>query len=384
MRAAKQLTKHDPKHLDSIESLRGVAALMVLLYHLAELVKIPLPGSLGFISTHFGLGVPLFYTLSGFVLAYGYADRLEGRAQIWRFYIRRLFRIAPLFYAMLTLWLLANWVVWNRAFSLQTLFLNMSFVFGLVPGQHESIVWGGWSIGIEMIFYLVFPVIAILVPNVRTALAGFVVACILSSAVFGALSAAGLGSYAYMNLGTHLPFFMGGILAFRIWQTMRLARLPSLGWGLLMASLLLALTVAGSDRLYAMLSKIDFERGVWAIVFGMLLLSACYVRNPVLESSPLRNLGKLSFSLYLLHPMIFVGLIKLDFPNYVAQLTHTAMANFLIASVISIGLVWMCSTLSFRFVESPGIEFGKRLAQQYADQPRRQGWAESSAKGNRC
>ena len=187
-----------------------------------------------------------------------------------------------------------------------------------------------------------------------------------------------------MNLGTHLPFFMGGILAFRIWQTMRLARLPSLGWGLLMASLLLALTVAGSDRLYAMLSKIDFERGVWAIVFGMLLLSACYVRNPVLESSPLRNLGKLSFSLYLLHPMIFVGLIKLDFPNYVAQLTHTAMANFLIASVISIGLVWMCSTLSFRFVESPGIEFGKRLAQQYADQPRRQGWAESSAKGNRC
>jgi peptidoglycan/LPS O-acetylase OafA/YrhL len=64
------------------------------------------------------------------------------------------------------------------------------------------------------------------------------------------------------------------------------------------------------------------------------------------------------------------------------QLTDTAMANSLIASVISIGLVWMCSTLSFRFVESPGIEFGKRLAQRYADQPRRQGWAESSAKGN--
>lgn len=359
------LAEHAPKHLDSIESLRGVAALMVLLYHLAELVKIPLPGSLGFISTHFGLGVPLFYTLSGFVLAYGYADRLEGRTQIRRFYIRRLFRIAPLFYAMLALWLLANWVVWNKAFPLQTLFLNMSFLFGLVPGQHESIVWAGWSIGIEMLFYLVFPVIAVLVPSLRTALAGFVVACILSSAVFSTLSAAGLGSYAYMNLGTHLPFFMGGVLAFRIWQATRFVRLPSLGWGLLLTSGLLALMLASSDQVVLLVTRFGLARSIWAVVFGMLLLSACYVRNPVLESGPLRNLGKLSFSLYLLHPMIMVSLIKLDFPKYVVQLTDTAMANFLIASVVSIGLVWVCSILSFRFVESPGIEFGKRLAQRF-------------------
>lgn len=337
---------------------------MVLLYHLAELMKIPLPGSLGFISTHFGLGVPLFYTLSGFVLAYDYADRLDGRTQIRRFYVRRLFRIAPLFYTMLALWLLANWIVWNRTFSLQTLFLNISFLFGLVPGEHESVVWAGWSIGIEMLFYLLFPVIAVLVPNLRTALAGFIVACVLSAAVFSTFSAAGLGSYAYMNFGTHLPFFMGGVLAFRVWQAMRFARLQSLGWGLLAAAALLALTVAGSDQLYTLLSRFGVERGVWAIVFGMLLLSACYARNPVLESGLLRNLGRLSLSLYLLHPMVMVTLIKLDFPKHVAQLTNTTMANFLIASAISIGLVWICSILSFRLVESPGIEFGRRLARR--------------------
>jgi len=359
------MAEHNAKHLDSIESLRGIAALMVLLYHLAELVKIPLPGSLGFIATHFGLGVPLFYTLSGFVLAYGYADRLEGRGQIQRFYIRRLFRIAPLFYAMLALWLLANWVVWNKTFSFETLFLNMSFLFGLVPGQHESIVWAGWSIGIEMLFYLMFPVIAVLVPNLRTALTGFVVACILSTAIFGTLSAAGMGSYAYMNLGTHLPFFMGGVLSYRLWQAMKFARMPGVGWSFLAGSILLAVAVASSDHLYSALVRIGFERGIWAVVFGMLLLSACYVRNPVLESGPLRNLGKLSFSLYLLHPMIMVSLIKLDFPKYVAQLSDGTMANFLIAAIISISLVWMCSALSFRFVESPGIEVGRRLAQRF-------------------
>lgn len=364
IRMANKLAEYHPKHIESIESLRGVAALMILLYHLAELVKIPLPGSLGFISTHFGLGVPLFYTISGFALAYGYADRLNKPAQIKRFYIRRLFRIAPLFYTMLCLWLLANWVVWNTTVSFRTIALNMSFLFGLIPGQHESIVWAGWSIGIEMLYYLIFPVIVVLIPNLWAALGAFVVACLLSTKIFHALSTAGFGSYAYMNLGTHLPFFAGGFVAFRLWQAMRFARIPRLGWGLLAVSGLLALLVAGSPYVYAALVDIGFERGIWAVVFAMLLLSACHTRNPVLESGPLRNLGKLSFSLYLLHPMIMAGLIKLDFRIWVIQLSEAAMTNFLIAAFFIIGLVWMFSSLSYRFVEAPGIELGKRLVKR--------------------
>lgn len=365
MRAANRLAEHNPKHIESIESLRGVAALMVLLYHLAELVKIPLPSSFAFISTHFGLGVPLFYTISGFALAYGYADRLDRPGQIKRFYIRRLFRIAPLFYTMLCLWLLANWAVWHRTFSFEAIVLNMSFLFGLVPGQHESIVWAGWSIGIEMLYYLIFPVLVVLIPNLWAALGAFVVACLLSTEIFRTFSASGLGSYAYMNLGTHLPFFVGGAAAFRLWQAMRFVQVATLGWGLLVASGLLALLVANSNYLYSALVSFGFDRGIWAIVFAMLLISACNARNPVLESGPLRNLGKLSFSLYLLHPMIMIGLIKLDFRARITQLTDVARTNFLIASLFAIGLVWVFSSLSFRFVEAPGIMLGKRLALRF-------------------
>lgn len=370
MRVANRLAESSHKYIESVESLRGVAALMILFYHLAELVKIPLPSSLAFISTRFGLGVPLFYTISGFALAYGYADRLDRPAQIKRFYIRRLFRIAPLFYTMLCLWLLASWVVWHKTFSFQTIVLNMSFLFGLVPGQHESIVWAGWSIGIEMLYYLIFPVIVVLIPNLWAALGAFVMACLLSTEIFRTLSAAGLGSYAYMNLGTHLPFFVGGVAAFRLWQAMRFAPMTGLGWGLLVASGLLALIVATSDCLYSALVGFGFERGIWAIVFAMLLLSACHARNPVLVSGSLRNLGKLSFSLYLLHPMIMAALIKLDFRIWITQLTDVTMVNFLIAAFFAIGLVWMFSSLSFRFVEAPGIELGKRLTQRFQESER--------------
>jgi len=157
------------RNLEGIEALRGVAALMVLLYHLVELLKVPLPGSLGFIRSHFGLGVPLFYALSGFVLAYGYSGNLRTPPDIRAFYIRRFFRIAPLFYSMLCAWLIVNWIVWQSKPSLVPLLLNVTFLFGLVPGMHESIVWAGWSIGIEMLFYLMFPVIALLTPTTVSA-----------------------------------------------------------------------------------------------------------------------------------------------------------------------------------------------------------------------
>lgn len=107
------------------------------------------------------------------------------------------------------------------------------------------------------------------------------------------------------------------------------------------------------------LDSIESLRGV--AVFGLLLLSTCYARNPVLESFPLRHLGQLRFSIYLLHPMIMVVLIKLEFPAHIAALTGDGMAGFLCAALIAISLVWTLSTLSFRFVEKPGIEFGRNL-----------------------
>ncbi len=282
--------------LESIESLRGVAALMVLFYHLVLLVKVSPPAGFGFIASHFGLGVPLFYTLSGFVLAYGYADALASRAQITHFYVRRVFRIAPLFYTALALWLAANWVMSGKTFSAQTLFLNVTFLFGLVPGQHESVVWAGWSIGIEMLFYLVFPLFRLLVPSVRSALLTFVVSCVVSVVVYRALVAAGLPSYAYMNLGTHLPFFMAGMGCYRCWQATKFARLPALGWGLLAAAVLLVVAITASLRFHVMVAGLGFERNIWAIVFALVILSVCFTRNPLLESAPLRHLGKLSYS----------------------------------------------------------------------------------------
>jgi len=358
---------HHGIQLNAIESLRGVAALMVVVYHLAELVKLPLPQALGFVPTYFGLGVPLFYTLSGFVLAFGYADRLDSRSQVMSFYVRRLFRIMPLFYTMLALWLVANWVVWHKTLPLQTIFLNLSFLYGLVPGQHESIVWAGWSIGIEMLFYLVFPVIAVLIHNTRSALIGFVVACVVSGATQGALQAAQMGSYAYMNLITQLPFFMAGLAAYRIWQRTGFLRHRA-GWLLLAVAVVTAGLLVTQWFYVLLVQKVSASAPMhlWAMVFALLVLSTCMASNPILERGPLRHLGQISFSFYLLHPMLLVGLIKLDFVARVGAVTPHVGLAFALGSAIAVALIWAASSVSFRLIELPGIALGRKLAAKVA------------------
>lgn len=361
------------RQLNALESLRGVAALMVLFYHLAELVKIPLPESLGFVSSHFGLGVPLFYALSGFVLSYGYASKLEGRSRIMAFYVRRLFRIAPLFYTMLALWLVVNYVLWDKLFTSQTLFLNVTFLFGLVPGFHESVVWAGWSIGIEMLFYLVFPVLILFAHDVKSAVVFYVVALVLGTAIQNALLGMDVGSYAYMNLGTHLPSFAAGIACFRIWEGMHFYRNKLAGWTLLSVALLLAVVLVAWKPLYLMLWQVPFgnlERNVWSIVFGAVILAVCITSVSVLERGPLRRLGKLSFSVYLLHPLLMLGFIKLGLPALVATHVPGLFAGFIVASMVTIGCVWLVSEFAFRFIETRGIDLGRRVAARYAEPAR--------------
>jgi peptidoglycan/LPS O-acetylase OafA/YrhL len=354
-------------HLNAIESLRGVAALMVLFYHLAELLKLPVPDSLAIMQTHFGLGVPLFYALSGFVLAFGYAGRLGSRDQVVGFYTRRFFRIAPLFYFMLVTWLAVNWVVLHSTSSSQTLFLNFSFLFGLVPGAHESVVWAGWSIGIEMLFYALFPIAIVVMTSVWSGCAAFLVSCILSAAVYNAFTSAGLTGYAYMNLATHLPFFVAGIVCFRIWERLRFAQVPLVGLALLLVAAAASVVLVKSDGLYTALVKLRFgaaERNAWAVVFGLLILSVCMAPLTILQRGPLRSFGKVSFSIYLTHPLVMLVLLKSQAVQMLSE--HVSGTNFVFAvgAFGTLAVVWAVSALSFRFIEQPGIALGRLIASQ--------------------
>lgn len=338
-------------HFNSLDSLRGIAALMIVFYHLVELVKVPLPEVLRFIPQYFGMGVPLFFTISGFVLAFGYADKLQfGGQEVINFYKRRFLRIAPLFYFVLIAWRVSGEYLWGWTTSIKSIFLNFTFLFGLVPGFHESLVMAGWSIGIEMLFYFIFPILILIVKDIKSGIVALLIACVLSSYEISAFSS--LGSYGYMNIVTQLPFFMSGLLAYQIWRLQRFKE-KSHGWiCLLVGACLIAFSVSDIGINY--LNKIGFGRNIWGIIFALLIFSSLLLSLSIMTRGPLKWFGERSYGAYLLHPIVFVVLIKINFIVLIAPLG--VWGSFLVSSLLSLAVISLLSEISYRFIELPGMK----------------------------
>lgn len=147
----------------SLDLLRGAAILLVLLVHCALTTTSFIPG-LGWFGKEYGeLGVQLFFIVSGYTMMLTFGDRVDFAAAR-SFYIRRIFRIVPLFWVAIVFYLLMTrgqgvrfWAPDGVSASdviLTFFFLQWSSVTAL-----NSVVPGGWSIAVEMQFYLLFPLI---------------------------------------------------------------------------------------------------------------------------------------------------------------------------------------------------------------------------------
>jgi peptidoglycan/LPS O-acetylase OafA/YrhL len=197
---------HGLPTLPALLGLRALAATSIILFHLHHLLSLPLPPGCGMVGSHFGLGVQMFFVLSAFSLCYSTAGSVSREGWLRDYMIKRIFRIAPLFYAALAAWVL---IFWSRGVlpNPYTLVLNLSFTFGLVPGRHESLVAAGWTIGVEMLFYCVFPLALVAVRTLRSALVLLVVTAAISVAGRHALTADGevLDGYGGLSIVTSLP-----------------------------------------------------------------------------------------------------------------------------------------------------------------------------------
>jgi peptidoglycan/LPS O-acetylase OafA/YrhL len=148
----------------SLDLLRGMAILLVLLGHCAWFTT-SIVASLGsFASNHGEMGVQLFFIVSGYtmMLTYGARDDLAAARS---FYIRRIFRIVPLFWLAILFYLLVTkgegliklWA--PDGISARDILLTLFFLHWSSVTAFNSVVPGGWSIAVEMQFYLLFPLI---------------------------------------------------------------------------------------------------------------------------------------------------------------------------------------------------------------------------------
>lgn len=149
----------DGYKLSAIDALRGWAIFLVIVVHTAELFH-ELPWPLKKLTNMGWYGVQLFFIMSAFTLIMSWQrqSRSNFSKKCLKFYIRRFFRIAPMYYSGAVLYFIIRQP--DDLFSIKQLMINLFFMNSWSPQTMPTVdgAWqvvpGGWSIGVE--FSLVF------------------------------------------------------------------------------------------------------------------------------------------------------------------------------------------------------------------------------------
>ena len=348
-----------------LDSLRGLAAAWVVFFHL---IYIPSPrlqtpdwawpwASIG------GQGVTLFFMVSAFSLCYTMPLHRREAAPLRSFYGRRFFRIAPLFYAMLvfTLWrdLRMGWDPHSPASIAE----SVLFVFNLVPGEQSGFVWASWTIGAEMLFYLVFPLLYRWTNSVNRACVLYAVSVVIAVAFKLALDKIGAADFFTMSVLHHLPIFALGIAAFRLYEQFALFGARRRAWLTLLGAILLSQALAMIAA--PLLGTTYYLQGPRYLLLMLLL---AFVPVGLVVNRVTTYLGKLSYSLYLIHPALIFALVP-AYRSIYAWDTPLSV-RYIAVAVLTFGLLTALSALTYRMIEAPGMRFGKRLALAIPKLPR--------------
>lgn len=351
-----------------IDALRGWAILGVVFFHTAIVVA---PGSslLTTIKAQGARGVQLFYVASALTIFLSMRGRAEEKNPRRKFFIRRFFRIAPLFYLSMIAYLLLygfgpradapyginGWhILWTATF------LN-----GWHPEMINSVVPVGWSIAVEMTFYVCAPLLFARIKNVRHSLILILFSLILMKALNTVLYPP-LASlypdyqyfvkhYFYLWFFSQLPIFAIGILVYQIFVNTASRVERGLGTVLLLISIFLFISFLDVNT-YASLLPVHI---LYGIAFAIFTLALAF--NPVkLLVNPVTVwIGKLSYSVYLVHYGIAVLLL-----NLIGDKISAGNLNYFLIFFLLTGISLPISWLTYTFVEQPGIRFGKRIIRQ--------------------
>lgn len=350
--------------LHGIDGLRGILACSVMLYHYTVWAGIDVGLRFsGLLSAVAFYAVEAFFVISGMSLAFVYERTDFSRPQtVGTFFVRRFFRIAPLFYAVLAATLVLKWAAVHVLHtpgvampSLVEVIENLSLLFGLVDPT-QSLVIAGWSIGIEMVFYLLFPPLMWLMTRRDVwrplLLAGSAVpAAVFAFVLLDPRLDFASQSACYSSVANHLLLFVAGMLLVRgTSQGQQANRVANSAWIVLSLGLFAALSQGMRDT--------DLVTG-WRR--GALLLvtiggCAAVARRPAsrsLLSRMLERLGEWSYSIYLCHFLVFTVLQRLISADW--------RGSLVVGSALATIGVGRCS---YRWLEVPMIRVGKRITER--------------------
>jgi peptidoglycan/LPS O-acetylase OafA/YrhL len=385
-------------HYPALDGFRGLAVLMVFLIHFGSMV---LPYSW----LSFGwVGVDFFFVLSGFLITGGLVDTLGSPGALKRFYIKRVLRIFPLYYALWIIVFLLHWPL--NLIQFQPRLWHWPIYLGnLVSPRHAASLWSistltltrlphwqfeilhFWSLCVEEQFYMVWPLTLLILrdKNLRMAACVLGVTASLASRIFfWHFDPIGIAQneWAYHQTATHIDGLLIGSFIAMLIRNAEISRIAILR---LNAALLIGpgLIITWYTVRCWRIATINHEQlsanlgSHWTAVPALtiiplfatgILLSCLRDNHPisrVLMFRPLQALGEISYGFYIIH----------DLPQLILARAYPRLRTWHVANLaviawffIAYGLAW----LSFRYFETPFLRLKNRFGLHTVPFPRNQ------------
>ena len=341
--------------IESLDWLRGLMAIAIMFYHLAIWFYFPrdattLLGRLGI------YGVSIFFILSGLSMAIVYTNFIKDMKTSGIFMIRRIFRIWPLLWVCVALVVSLNFIR-NGSFDLLKIISNLTTLFGFInPGG--AINTGAWSIGNEMVYYALTPVIFLLYNRKKVfgdifTLVSFLVCLVFAFLILNPKHLIANQWSIYINPFNNLFFYCAGISIFYNLKDVIISQKINSVLFCAGCAIFLFYPVSGD--------QIDIITGPNRIIFilaSILVVISFYKFDlysfvPGFVGFSLEKFGIATYGVYMLHPIVKMYsesvFKRIGVQNKEVQLVSVVIVTIVIAIA------------SFSLFEKKMIQIGKKL-----------------------
>lgn len=349
--------------LKYVDALRGIAILLVMMVHTSQYGLKNSYEAVNLFLSSGARGVQLFFLASAFTLFLSYNHRKTFENKVNRnFYIRRFFRIAPMYFIGIIYFYWQYATDQGGKHTLGEVISNFFFIHGINPYWINSLVPGGWSITVEMTFYLILPLLVNRIRNLNQA-----VIFVLVSYVFAMIFRLFLQrlsliedeslwrEFLYYNFLNQLPVFGLGIISYFliVEKDLKVAPINLLIISLIFVAHFIWNIFLPNFILYSM---------------GFLVLMYSLSRNEykLFVNKFTMFFGKISYSCYLVHFAVLYWLNKLNIIDFLASDNQIMIVlNYVVRLAVVISISSLISLIFYNSIEVPFQKLGKQFIKRF-------------------
>ncbi|MBD2570544.1 acyltransferase family protein [Anabaena lutea] len=358
--------------LKHIDALRGIAVLLVILVHTNDSVN-GVSSPLLYFSKYGQMGVQLFFIISAYTLCLS-MERHQGEyLKLLNYAIRRYFRIAPLYYIAIFIYMLRSGVniyidsgifTIDGKYNFINIATNLLFVHGLYPPANNNIVPGGWSIGTEMLFYMIFPFVYTLYRKIQRdkSILYLILPLIMLFINIIVQYVIGVeptnGGFIYFSIINQLPVFLLGISLFFLDKNQIL---KSFTYQL---DIILFIFLTAISMMLMFKFHIPYRDALIPFISGLsfIFLYDFSSKKNFLNRQTLMNLGRVSFSVYIFHFLFAWDLSRTIYGYCKSFLPGDIL--LVMCFIITTILTYKIAVITENLIEKRGINLGKLLIEK--------------------